>query len=187
MSQVKKKLTLHTRLKFISKLSFYTHLHIYIQRSIQQASETNFKRRICEPSLTSVPTHNHCTTLSLVHITSSTHLLTQPCTNTLEMQTLTRSPKCCTNKSVDSANGKPNERIRNFSNTHSLKNKHPHEFTPLELKKTLWNVIKRHLLHHLCSVRGREGGRAGGGVSVGGGGGATINSETEAVGRRARH
>lgn len=83
------------------------------------------------------------------------------------MQTLTRSPKCCTNKSVDSANGKPNERIRNFSNTHSLKNKHPHEFTPLELKKTLWNVIKRHLLHHLCSVRGREGGRAGRGRGVG--------------------
>lgn len=82
------------------------------------------------------------------------------------MQTLTRSPKCCTNKSVDSANQKQNDKIRNISSTHSLKNKHPDKFTPLGLKKTLWNVIKQHLLHHLCSVRGWAGGGGRGMISV---------------------
>lgn len=146
----------HTSQVYFKAFFLYTstYLHTAFNSAIFQ-DKLELQKRDLKPLLTCILTHNKCTTLSHVHIMSLTHLLTQPSTDTLEMQTLVHGPKCCTNKSVDSASQNQNK-IRNISNTHSLKNKNPHKFTPLELKK---DTLEQHLLHHLCSVGGRVRGR----------------------------
>lgn len=143
-------------------------IHIYIFTVFNSTSfqdnqtRTSKKEEFVNLRLHSL-TYPHTTEQMHHSFTCSCHKFYTPTHTTMHKHpknanTHTRSPKCCTNKSVDSANRKPNNKTRNISNTHSLKNKHPHKFTPLRVKKkSLWNVIKQHLLHHLCSVRVGEG------------------------------